>query len=1236
MAFIAMPVNGMGVFAEGSLFQTEPIIAAGDSYSVVLKSDGTVWTFGYNGFGQLGDGTETDKTTPIQVKDLTGVTAIAAGGNHTVALKSDGTVWTFGYNYYGQLGAGKIMTIKTTPVQVWNLTEVTAIAAGGNHTVALKSDGTVWTFGCNVAGELGDGTTTSKSSPVQVKDLAGVTAIAAGRAHTVALKSDGTVWTFGYNWAGQLGNGGTASTSTTVQVKNLTEVTAIAAGYYHTVALKSDGTVRTFGNNAYGQLGNGGTTNKSTPVQVKNLTEVTAIAAGRGHTVALKSDGTTWTFGMGSQLGDGTTTGKSIPVQVKDLTEATAIAAGYYHTMALKSDGTIWTFGNNSYGELGDGTTTSKRTPIQVLDADGNGYFNVDKYSGESNSNFYPNLSAAINSIDSLTYSNFLYDVDSFELNVELSNVYNPLATTEEELAQCVAKNAYITVELPEGLSFDPRSKVQSSLVVALDFDLDNINKLNFSKSIYFIKDVNEDPYKDRFEIMVKYGANNAIQTTKNHSIVVKTDDYFVLGRDSQRFGHNSVIFGSFYYINSKHYSRLINGLSKTERTKIINEMTYSWNGSCHGISLSMALANRNLIDLNDTEKGISYYYDMKSPTINSDFKSLINFYYLSQLRKDCNPTATTYNNFLKNAVSTSVGSSKFLTQFINLAKEYKDERKSFIFSFGCKDSENVSMGHTLIVCGYGEKIDEYLIKIYDMNVSSKYIYLHISKTLNEFHLQDTEGNEYYEFNQNNWDYMEYMDTSKLSYISSRSLSITEGSRATLSVAAGEAFEIKNLEGQYLGYDGNEYYGNMTIYSIKPIVSGTGNAVKYQIEIDDSKQFSVTRLSNEFDVSICTDDNYFSAKTLGASAILFEKNAGIFLEGENYSFDLGVSSNSVSLDLMKVSGTGGGKIDLIYEDYGVKLESDYALSNIEVDSYKDLESEKVQFTGNDHEILIVKEDFSPEKPYNLSVIKSNEASINLDWEEMGYVDGFEIYYSISDNNNYKKLSDTAKRSYSHTNLVVGQTYYYKVRAYKVINGKTYYSDYTNAVSCKLTVPQPTNLNIKKINKTSIKASWTKAIGVDGYEVWYSLSKEGIYQKVDSVTGTSYTHIKLEIGRSYYYKIRSYKTISGKKCYSDYTNVKSLTLPVPKPTNIKMQKMRGTKVKVSWKKVSDATGYEVYRSTNKKSGFNKIKTLKGVKKVSLINGNLKKNKIYYYKVRAYKTIGKKKVYSSYSDAKKIKM
>jgi alpha-tubulin suppressor-like RCC1 family protein len=411
LSIFVLPVDSTGA---------QPVIAGGSDHSIALRNDGAVFAWGRNASGQLGDGTTINRNTPVAVKRpggtgfITNATAVAGGSDHSIALRDDGTVLAWGSNVFGQLGDGTT-TNRSTPVQVKGpggigfLTGVAAIAGGTAHTIALKDDGTVWTWGYNGFRQLGDGTTTDRSTPVQVKGpggigfLAGVAAIAGGYDHTIALKGDGTVWTWGGNDMGGLGDGTTTNRSTPVQVKGpggigfLTGVAAIAGGSLHTVALKDDGTVWAWGSNEYGQLGDGtATLTMSTPVQVKGpgeicfLMDVAAVAGGYDHTIALKEDGTVWAWGRNSygELGDGTTTMRTAPVQVRDLwgmeflTGAAAVASGWWHVIALKGDGTAWAWGWNSYGELGDGTTTDRHNPVQVKGTEGKGYINYGIYEG--------------------------------------------------------------------------------------------------------------------------------------------------------------------------------------------------------------------------------------------------------------------------------------------------------------------------------------------------------------------------------------------------------------------------------------------------------------------------------------------------------------------------------------------------------------------------------------------------------------------------------------------------------------------------------------------------------------------------------------------------------------------------------------------------------------------------------------------------------------------------------------
>jgi alpha-tubulin suppressor-like RCC1 family protein len=263
----------------------------------------TISAWGNNFFGQLGNETyNTNSNTPVEVSNLDGadLKALAGGQGHSLALKNDGTVWAWGLNQYGQLG-DDTYTDTSTPVQVNDPTDptgylsgVTAIAAGSSHSLALKSDGTVWSWGSNtggqeqkISGQLGNDTYTDSSTPVQVSDLDEVKDIAAGSSYSLALKSDGTVWSWGYNEFGQLGDGTNTDSSTPVQVSDLDGVKAISGGGAHSLGLKDDGTVWAWGSNPYGQLGNGtDTLGVNTPVQVSDLSGVTLIAAGDDQSLA--------------------------------------------------------------------------------------------------------------------------------------------------------------------------------------------------------------------------------------------------------------------------------------------------------------------------------------------------------------------------------------------------------------------------------------------------------------------------------------------------------------------------------------------------------------------------------------------------------------------------------------------------------------------------------------------------------------------------------------------------------------------------------------------------------------------------------------------------------------------------------------------------------------------------------------------------------------------------------------
>ena len=344
---------------------TVPKLATWYSHALALRADGTVWSWGSNTFGGLGDGTTVPHSTPASVAGLSGVVAVAAGSAYSLALATDGTVWAWGYNASGQLGDGST-TVRKLPTRTSSFAPASAIAAGEAHSVALTGDGRVWTWGSNADGQLGDGSTTSRPSPALLETLTDVVGIAAGVRHTLALTADGRVWAWGGNFNGQLGDGTTTSHLQPTLVAALSDVVRIACGRHFSLALKADGTLWAWGANNTGQLGDGTATQRKLPVAVA-LSEVTAMFAG-AHAMALKADGSAWAWGGNNygQLGDGTTTQRTLPVATTGTPALVEAALGDAHTLALTADGVVWTWGANANGQLGDGTATNRAAPTSI------------------------------------------------------------------------------------------------------------------------------------------------------------------------------------------------------------------------------------------------------------------------------------------------------------------------------------------------------------------------------------------------------------------------------------------------------------------------------------------------------------------------------------------------------------------------------------------------------------------------------------------------------------------------------------------------------------------------------------------------------------------------------------------------------------------------------------------------------------------------------------------------------
>lgn len=345
-------------------------VATNSWHTMAIKNDGTVWGWGNNTSAQLGNSSNISNQEPAMVWSSNDWSKIYTSPQHSVAIKSDGTLWTCGNNAYGQIGNG-------TNNQAWLPTQIGTdnnwnnITLGAVFCLGIKTDGTLWGWGSNTnSGCLGNNSTTAFLSPIQIGTESNWFKIASGSDHTLAIKTDGTLWTWGNNYAGQLGDGTNTNKLTPVQIGTANNWTEIYAGWDTSIAKKSDGTVWGWGMNEYRNLGNGSYINLNIPTQLTNLTEFSSFAVGNRYTIGLKNDGSIWAWGKNgeSQLGLGFgSIFETTLTQIGTATNWTKIVAGYDHVMAINNLNQLYTWGKNDQYEMGLTSNLSYNLPTQIL-----------------------------------------------------------------------------------------------------------------------------------------------------------------------------------------------------------------------------------------------------------------------------------------------------------------------------------------------------------------------------------------------------------------------------------------------------------------------------------------------------------------------------------------------------------------------------------------------------------------------------------------------------------------------------------------------------------------------------------------------------------------------------------------------------------------------------------------------------------------------------------------------------
>lgn len=349
-------------------------ISAGNLFTAAIKTDGTLWTWGDHQYGQLGIGAvTTDAGSPVQVGTANDWVFVTAGWYTVFAIKSNGTLWAWGQNTYGKLGDGT-QTNRNVPVQIGTDTNWQSVSSNSNNTVAIKTDGSLWSWGGNLSGQVGDGTYTNRYAPVRIGTANNWVSVSVGNSHTLVKRSDNTIWVWGVGLNGQLGLATVNLKNVPTQIGTGTDWSQIEAGFSHSVAIKNDGTLWTWGYNANGQLGDNTTVNKNVPTQVGTDTNWQKIKAYE-HNLAVKTNGTLWAWGFngGYQLGDNTLTNRLVPYQLTSVSNVAKISAGGHFSFVQDTNVSTYGFGVNSDGMLGSGDYLTKQTPNLIFQCSGLG-----------------------------------------------------------------------------------------------------------------------------------------------------------------------------------------------------------------------------------------------------------------------------------------------------------------------------------------------------------------------------------------------------------------------------------------------------------------------------------------------------------------------------------------------------------------------------------------------------------------------------------------------------------------------------------------------------------------------------------------------------------------------------------------------------------------------------------------------------------------------------------------------
>jgi alpha-tubulin suppressor-like RCC1 family protein len=573
-------------------------IEAGQQTSMALSSDGTLWVWGNNWWGQVGDGTNINRNTPVQIGASNEWKLADAGFTFHLAIKADGSLWAWGFNSSGQFGIG-FTSLQNTPLQSGTDTNWSQIAAGSSHSLAIKTDGSLWGCGYNQFGQVGVGSTVDQMFFTSLSVSSNWTSVAAYGNSSFAINSDGELWAWGQNSYGELGNGVIGQLYVPTKIGTDTNWVQVAAGDSHTLAIKSDGTLWAWGANDYGALGDNTSIPKLTPTQIGLDTNWTYVSAGDRYSLGLKSDGSLWCWGFNThgQLGDGTNVAKYIPTQIGSANNWELPECGDYNSIVARRDGTIWTTGYNVSGALGDSTFIDKNT-FAAINAGYNSQVNINicssllpyTWHGQSylNGGTFTFVTTNSNGCDSIETLNLMIDYsDTTISNVSICPLQLPYIWNGQSITSA-GTYTHSTIntsgcDSTQILNFNvtPIVYSNSNLVVCpLQLPYNWNGQVLSSSGLYTFSTINANGCDSVSSINLI--VDSILNTNLNVSVCANQLPYLWNGQNLNSTGVYSFTTTNFYGCDS---SSTLNFFIKSidyDSTNIsicMNQLPYNWNG---------------------------------------------------------------------------------------------------------------------------------------------------------------------------------------------------------------------------------------------------------------------------------------------------------------------------------------------------------------------------------------------------------------------------------------------------------------------------------------------------------------------------------------------------------------------------------------------------------------------------------------------------------------------------------